>query len=475
VYWAGVIAVHGLVTVAAWLDILLHYRRPSAAVAWLFTVATLPLVGVAVYLAFGVYRGTHRIRLHRRRALAVRAARGQRDDRAAAIYERGFDRPGLAALMARTCAFPLTSGNAIALFDVDSEALTRQIECITSARREVVLSTYILAAGEIQQVLFEALGSAARRGVVVRLLIDGFGSYRLRLGALRALAASGAEWRFFQQPNPLRGRIQINFRNHRKILVVDGQVAFTGGRNWSDEYYSCAPGPTFADTSFEVRGPVLEALRRVFYEDWALAGGAGELPHVEALGALGSVPSEDVAIRALPAGLDEPSDDLATVLGAVFRGARHSILIVTPYFAPESRAYDALRLAALSGVDVRVLVPRRSGRLMVDLAARPRFRSLLQSGVRIWLRSAPFLHSKAIVVDEAWAAVGSANFDARSMGLNFELNLEVVDSAFARRLRSYFDGDFAASAELDAGEFCRPPTLWQRLTENVATLFAPIL
>jgi len=453
----------------------LHYRRPTAAVAWLFTVATVPLVGVAVYLAFGVYRGTHRIRRQRRHALAVRATRGQHEDSAETIYQQRFDRPGLAALMARICSFPLASGNAITLFDVDSEALTRQIECITGADREVVLSTYILTAGEIQESLFEALASAARRGVVVRLLVDGFGSYRLTVRALEALGASGAQWRFFQQPNPLRGRVQINFRNHRKLLVIDDQVAFTGGRNWSDEYYSCAPGRTFRDASFEVVGPVVAAMRRVFYEDWTLAGGAAEPPQVEHITGRRAVAGGNVAIRALPAGLDEPSDDIATVLGAVFRGARHSILIVTPYFAPEPSSYDALRLAALSGVDVRVLAPLRSDRRTIDLAARICYRGLLSAGVRVWLRPLPFLHSKAIIVDDAWATVGSVNFDARSMQLNFELNLEVVDSAFARRLRAYFDDDFAVSTELDAAEFCRSPPLPQRLIENFAALFAPIL
>lgn len=474
-YWLVALAIHGILTLAAWLDILLSYRKSTAAVAWLFIVATVPVLGAVVYLAFGVYRGTHRIRRHRRRAMLVRATRDQREGSAEAVYRQGFDRPGFAVLMARTCSLPMTSGNAITLLDVDTEALARQLDCITGAHREVVLSTYILTAGTIQKALFEALSSAASRGVVVRLLVDGFGSYRLTRRTLRSLGASGAEWRFFQQPNPLRGRVQINFRNHRKILVVDGQVAFTGGRNWSDDYYSGAPGRTFCDASFEVRGRVVADMRRVFYEDWTLAGGLTEPPQIEHLPGLGAATGGDVAIRALPAGLDEPSDDIATVLCAAFRAARHSILIVTPYFVPEPRSYDALRLAALSGVDVRVLAPQYSGRLTVDLAAASCYRRLLQAGVRVWLRPRPFLHSKAIVVDDTWATVGSVNFDTRSMELNFEFNLEVVDSAFARRLRSYFDGDFEVSTELDAGEFGRPPPMFRRLLENVASLFTPIL
>ncbi|MFT4839737.1 MAG: cardiolipin synthase [Planctomycetota bacterium] len=474
-YWLVFLALHGLLTVAACLDILLHYRRPTSAVAWLYTVATLPVIGVTVYLAFGVYRGTHKIRRHRRRARAMRRNREQHSESAEAIYRRGFDRPGFAALMTRTCAFQMSRGNAITLLDVDSVALARQMECIADAKREVVLSTYILAPGQIQRMLFEALAGAARRGVVVRLLVDGFGSYRLTLRVLRELGQSGAEWRFFQQPNPLRGRIQINFRNHRKTLLIDGQVAFTGGRNWSDDYYSCAPGSTFCDTSFEVRGPVLTAMRRVFYEDWALADGATEPPQIKGIAGIRPVTGGNMAIRALPGGLDEPSDDMATVLGGAFRGARHSILIVTPYFAPEPRVYDALRLAALSGVDVRVLAPLNSDRRTIDLAARTCYRGLMKAGVRVWLRPMPFLHSKAIVVDDAWATVGSVNFDARSMALNFELNLEIVDAAFARRLRASFDDDFAVSSELDATEFCQRPPFTQRLLENAAALFAPIL
>jgi cardiolipin synthase len=195
-------------------------------------------------------------------------------------------------------------------------------------------------------------------------------------------------------------------------------------------------------------------MRRVFYEDWTLAGGRAEAPRMEDLPDPGDAPAGNLPIRVLPAGLDELTDDIATVLCAAFRSARHSILIVTPYFVPEPRSYDALRLAALSGVDVR---------------------GLLRAGVRIWLRPSPFLHSKAIVVDDAWATVGSVNFDARSMELNFELNLEIVDRAFAKTLRSYFDRDFEVATELDAARFAQPPALSRRLLENVASLFAPIL
>ncbi|MFN3242188.1 MAG: phospholipase D-like domain-containing protein [Planctomycetota bacterium] len=438
-------------------------------------MATLPLLGVLVYLAFGVYRGPHRIRRLRQRASIVRATRNRREGRSETAYRRDFAHSGFATLMAKTCTFPLTSANTIKVFDSDTEALARQLECIADAEREVVLLTYILVTGQIQRSLFAALATAARRGVAVRLLVDGFGSYRLTRRSIRELETSGVETRFFQQPNPLRGRFQINFRNHRKLLAVDGQVAFTGGRNWSDKYYSSAPGPTFRDTSFEVRGSALIDMRRVFFEDWTLAGGRPEPPQVEELPGLGTVDGGDVEIRVLPAGLDEPIDDIATVLCAAFRSARHSILIVTPYFVPAPRSYDALRLAALSGVDVRILAPRHSGRLAIDLAAASCFRRLLQVGVRIWLRPAPFLHSKAIVVDEAWATVGSVNFDARSMELNFELNLEVVDRAFASRLRAHFDQDFEVSTELDAGEFARPPTITRRLLENIASIFAPIL
>jgi cardiolipin synthase len=466
------IALHVLGAAACTVHVLSYYRSPTPAVAWVFAVWVLPLLGSLAYVSLAVYEGPRRVRRRRRAALGIRRGRGvpQAVERS---YERSLDDPGFVKIVENVCPFALTRGNAVEIYPDGQASFDAMFECLAGAREEILLETYIFRSGRIQERLSHVLSERARAGVAVRLLIDPIGSLSLKGRVLRELAAAGVRTETFLAPNPLLGRFRINFRNHRKLLVVDRQVAFTGGRNWSDEYCDRDGRPPDAvrDLWLRIVGPTVPRLRRIFEEDWSIATGAELEPW--------QPPSQwpaagELAVRTLPQGGDEPTLVLPAVLGAAFRSARKSILIVTPYFVPGETMAEHLRLAALGGVQVVILIPHRSDVRMIDLASRYYFEPLLRAGAEIWLRRPPFLHAKAVIVDGTWSTVGSANFDQRSLRLNYELNVEVLGEEFATRLRQYFTEDFAAAERVDPLAFARRPA-WRRLRERAAALFEPVL
>ena len=266
--------------------------------------------------------------------------------------------------------------------------------------------------------------------------------------------------------------MQVNFRNHRKILTVDGRIGFTGGRNWADEYFPAHGGEhAFRDTSVELRGPVVPAMRRVFLEDWAVATG-DEAPLEVPIEA--GEPAGSVLARVQPFGPDEPQGSLIDALGGALRAAHESVFVATPYFVPGPTLQHHLRSAALSGVAVELLLPERCDHRSIDFAARYYLEPLLEAGVRVFRRAPPLLHAKAVIVDGVWSTVGSVNVDARSLNLNYEMNVEVLSADFARDLRAWFDVDFAEANELSLEVFRRRRRR-ARVAEKAAALFEPLM
>jgi len=469
IFWT-LASIHLLVAVACVVHVLWYYRRPAAAVGWMFALIFLPLFGPLLYLMLAVYQGSGTLRRRRRAGGALRAAREveAEDER---VYAGSLDRAGFPRLMRSVCSFAMTAGNRIELIERDEAALERQLEAIRAARHEVLLETYVLKPGAVFERLSRALRDSAGNGARVRLLVDPIGSQELPEHMLTALRGKNLEVHNFLKPNPFKGRFQINFRNHRKILCIDNARAYTGGRNWADEYYGSAPGGTFRDTTFEVEGPVVWSLRRVFFEDWAVATGQGlgrDVPR-DIPAACGSV-----FVRSIPSGPDEPRDAIVHVLSGAFRAARETITVITPYFVPGPRLHHELEMAARSGVAVTVLMPRESEERLVDLASRYYVAGLLDAGARVFLRQGPMLHAKAVIVDDRWATVGSVNFDCRSFDLNYELNLEVPGEEFAGRLRGYFEKDLAAAIEIDPERFAKRRAA-SKIAERAAALFSPVL
>lgn len=455
-----------LAALAATIHVLLRYERAASAVAWIFAFWTLPVAGASLYLVFAMYRAPRAVRRRRSRVLAMRGA-----DRGKVVapcaYPPHLAGSRLARIGDALGAFPLVAGNSVSILPNGDAAFAEMIRSIREATREVCLLTYILEDGRVASALREALLERAAAGVRIRVLYDEFGSLSLSSAYVASLRAGGVEIEGFLKPNPFKRRFQLQHRNHRKLLVVDGAAAFTGGQNWADEYgESTATGRPLRDLFVRVDGPVCPALRRVFVEDWGIATGrAMDGPLPEPLPPRGSLP-----VRVVPHGPDEEDDRLFTLITTAIHTARSDVLLVTPYFVPSGTMREALRIAAASGLRVRVLVPRRSDNLLADLAARRQFAPLVNAGAEIWLAEGPLLHAKALVIDGSWCTVGSANYDYRSFHCNYELNLEIADAEFARRLVAHFEPDFALAHRLDADLF-RRRSFWHRALQNAASLF----
>lgn len=418
---------------------LLNARDPRAAWGWIAVCLLFPLAGALLYYLFGI----NRIRLRARQLVGGEpdAAQRIRDETAAlAIPETLQELAHIADAVAGRPALP---GNHVELLHNGDAAYPQMLAAIESAQRSVWLASYIFRRDRTGRAFADALGAAARRGVEVRVLVDGFGAYYGLSFPTLMLRWRGVRAVRFLPPRLLPPMLHINLRNHRKLLVVDGEQAFTGGMNIA-EYHrligSRARHPV-ADVHFRVTGPVVGQLAGVFAEDWRIATR-------ERLALPAAPPPLDrgAVCRVITDGPDDELDKLSfTLLGAI-SVARHRVCIMTPYFLPSAELTAALQAAALRGVDVLVILPARSNLRFVDWATQNALPPLLSSGVRVLRQPAPFAHSKLFAVDGCYAQISTANWDPRSLRLNFELAVEVYDAGTAGRITAHIDAVQARSA-----------------------------
>ena len=465
---------HLVAAVAASVHVLLHYRRPTTAIGWMFAIWALPLLGVLAYLMLAVYEGPRSVRKRRRAGGALRSALKDRDGELP--YSGGLRHSRVESLVRARCAFPMSGGNQVRVISDPDVAMDAMLDAIRSASEEVLVQTFILEQGEAQKRLSEALVSRAREGVEVHVLIDPIGSFALRDAVVDELEEAGIELRRFLQPSPLKGRFQVNFRNHRKLLLVDRRIGFTGGRNWEDPYFfDTERQPAFSDLTLEVGGPVVGQMRRVFFEDWVIAAGdverPSDLPSMEDVHVGDDVEGPRFHARVVTCSPDDPNAAYADLISTMISRAEKRIVIVSPYFAPGSAFLQQIRLAVLGGVKVTILVPEVSDSFVADHAGRYFLRPLSELGADVRLRRHRFIHAKAIIVDDAWATVGSANLDYRSLELNYELNIEIVGREFVEELLAAIDRDFDESVSFPR----EPPGVGSRLVEGIAALFEPLL
>ena len=407
--------------------ILLHKRDVAAVIGWIGLAWLAPVWGALFYVMFGINRVV-------RRARAVRGERHPRH-RSVRLPADGFA-GALAPLeraVRRITNRPAEDGNGIDLLRSGEGAYPSMLAAIEGATTSVALATYIMRGDAVGSRFVEALGAARDRGVQVRVLLDGIGSgYFPAIG--RRLKRRGVPTALFMH-SALPWRMPfLNLRNHKKVLVVDGQVAFTGGLNIAaeNEVESHPPHPV-ADTHFRLRGPVVSQLMDAFARDWDFAtgedlDGAAWHPPLESAG--------QAVARVITSGPDHDLEKIELVLLEALACATSSIRIMTPYFLPGDGLVTALILAAMRGVDVEVVVPARSNHRVVDLAMRAHIGPLLDNGVRFWNGRVPFNHSKLMVVDRRWCLIGSANWDMRSLRLNFELDVEVYDAGLAAEIEA---------------------------------------
>jgi len=447
------------------LHILLRKREVASAVGWIGLVWFAPISGAIVYVLLGVNRVQRRARRllppHGRRArMPVQAKAGPSDHHLDALQQ------GIGRITGRA----LLPGNAIRIYHDGDEAYPPMLDAIAAAQRSIGLSSYIFRDDVWGGRFIEALSMAHKRGVAVRVLIDGIGGGWLRSPAWRHLRRLGvpAE-RFLHSPLPWRMPF-LNLRSHRKILVIDGTTVFTGGMNIADEnVMATKPKAPVQDTHFHVEGPVAAQLAEAFAEDWAFAADEdleGEIwfPELQEAGS--------AAMRVVDSGPDRDIEKIEFAILQAVACARTSIAIMTPYFLPDDRLISALSLAAMRGVAVDVVIPQISDHTLVDWASRANVGPLLSDGVRLWLCPPPFRHSKILAVDEAWCLVGSSNWDIRSFRLNFEICVEIYDPALAQTLCRLMHQ--ARGRQLETADLERR-ALSIRLRDAAARLLLPYL
>jgi cardiolipin synthase len=441
---------------------VLHKRKPQSAIAWLAIAFAVPFLGVLLYYTFGINR------------VRTRAKRLLLDPPGAPVASRhACGAPAglepLAELGFAVTGLPLVSGNAIDVLHND-DTFGAMLAAIRAARERVFLSTYIFDAGPLGERFAAALGDAAARGVDVRVAVDGVGAFYSRPQAARLLARHGVRVQRFLPPRLLPPSFSVNLRNHRKILAVDGQVAFTGGINIREDYLTeAAAARRIVDLHFRLAGPVVAQIESVFLRDWQfMTREVGDDRPTES-GALGSA-----VCRAVADGPEEDMDRLTELLVGAVGKARRRVAIMTPYFLPPRELIAPLAAAALQGVDVAVILPARNNLPYVHRATRHMLWELLQRGVRFYYQPAPFVHSKLFYADTHYAQIGSANLDTRSLRLNFELNVEVYDEAFVSDLSAHFEAVRARSHAVTLADVDGRP-LGTKLLDGAAWLFAPYL
>lgn len=457
---------------------LLHKRDPQAALAWVLFILLLPYVGTVAYLLAGVSR----VDSHAAHLLASAAKVQKRADTFLDLHlpqpapfvpqgevlspEQAVARVGRAL----TGRDPL-AGNSICLLRNGEEAYPAMLAAIDEASSYVYISTYMFKGGRTGSAFADALKRAARRGVDVRLLVDGLGgSLYSRDKPWLRLGEAGVQVHRFLPPRLFPPAFSINLRTHRKVLVCDGLVGFTGGMNIGDHHLVESSGKNqVQDIHFRCTGSVVLLLQEAFLMDWTFVTQKETVPSIKTCAPHGSS-----CCRLVFDGLGRGRDDIHDLLCGVIGGARERVVIMTPYFLPPRELSNALISASLRGVDVRVILPAVNNLPYVHRASRHMQPDLVRKGVRIFFQPPPFAHTKLLLVDEYYALIGSANLDPRSLFLNFELNMEVFDTVFCASMYEYFSDVLSRSTEATTEYYVRRHVPC-RLLDAVFWLFSPYL
>ncbi|MDG4649529.1 cardiolipin synthase [Roseibacterium sp. SDUM158017] len=457
-----------LVALALWLAwrAAKTARTPQAAVGWVVFLLAAPYLAVVAY----AFLGPHRYESRRR---ARRLSRKLFDDHRSdwpdaigndplAINLRPFE---------QVAGLPVVRGNRAALLVDGQETFDALFEAIDAARHYLLVQFYIYRDDALGRKMADHLIEAARRGVSVRLGYDVFGSFGLGRGLLREMSQAGIEVMSTRRGGPIERRFQVNFRNHRKVVIADGRVGFLGGLNVGDEYMGRDPAyGAWRDTFCRIEGPMVTQLQLIFAEDWHWVTG-------EVLRDILDWSSEDG-----PGGMDglivatgpiDTEDTGSAMLFSTLAAARSRIWVSTPYLVPDLATLTALKHAAIEGKEVRILVPDAIDHYLPWLAAFAYFDELLEAGVEIWRYREGFLHQKAFLIDDGLAAVGTHNLDHRSSQLNFETMAYFFDKGFCAELEAVLRKDFARAVRLEKTLDEQPLRL--RIAAPVARLMAPVL
>ena len=466
-------AVVELVAIGSAIHAVMHARSGPAAIAWSMVLVLEPILGLPLYWVFGRQKFHGYVEARREESSAMQPVIEQLRSAFTEELRAPVGTPGSPAhALSSLAALPFTRRNSIELL-IDGQATFDAIfAAIEGAERYILVQFFIVKDDKLGRQLQKRLLEKAGQGVRIFLLYDEIGSHGLPRSYRQSLEAAGVRVSAFRTTRGRANRFQINFRNHRKIVVVDGAEAFVGGHNVGDQYLG--KNPKFGhwrDTHVRVAGPAVQCLQLSFLEDWHWAQRevAAELNWAP-------TPAEaaDQTLLVLPTG---PADSLETCSLFFMQAiamAKHRIWIASPYFVPNDEVRAALQLAAIRGVDVRVMIPARPDHLLVYLAGFTYGPEKDGAPMRIFRYRKGFLHNKVMLIDDRAAAVGSANLDNRSFRLNFEITVFALDQDFAGQVETMLKEDFADCEEVAPGSFQKRSFSF-RLACRVARLFSPVL
>ncbi|MFO7821762.1 MAG: cardiolipin synthase [Lentisphaeria bacterium] len=484
-------SLHILSFLAVTYHCLRERREASSALLWIFVAWSFPVIGPLSYLCFGVNRVPAKSWLKQRADQQLRGRRQQivANDSPQLSYWRAvhdnsvtepdteFARELNSAINAALTDYPLLGGNNIELLITGDEAFPAMLEAIDKAQDHIHLQCFIIHNDSVGQRFMEALARKAADGVKVRMLYDRFGStHGVLTGFFRKYRnIPNLETVGWTQANPIKRQFQLNLRNHRKVLIVDGREAFTGGINISKKNITRQKSSPIQDYHFKVSGPIVQEMQFSFMGDWHFMTSQDAVmlldqryfPPVETSGS--------ALIRLVNGG---PSTSESNIISDVYFtcivSAERDIVAATPYLVPTIDLLQAFRAAALRGVRVRIVLPEKNNHAYAGMASRARYDTLLEAGVEIYERQPPFMHAKSLVVDDSFAFVGTANLDERSLRLNYETNLAIYDEKLAGEVKRALLAEIEVSKRIQLAEW-RQRAFAQRIAENFCNLLTPIL
>ena len=479
-YWPHILALLSLVLgLVAAIHATMTKQEVRSAIGWVGVILLSPILGALIYAVFGVNRMRNRAVNEKRRHVAGKGHARivdydcsnedilQRFGRLALPMKRLGDHVSLGRI---------TSGNKLHVFDNGDEAYGAMLSAIEGARNCLILESYIFDRDEMGERFVKALSAAVKRGVAVRVLIDAVGARYSIPSIVRDLRREKVPVAVFNGNIIMGLRLPYaNLRTHRKILVVDNSVAFTGGMNIRAGFSHKLSGEKTADdTHFKVEGPAVIDLFRVASNDWCFATGEALDDKNWSIPSPKCKPNEGMCVRVVPTGPDRLMETNQRMLIGAFSLAEKHIRIMTPYLLPDRELISGLVTAARRGVEVDIVVPGNNNLKLVDRAMRAQFDQLLQDGCRIWRANGPFNHSKLIAIDDRWSYVGSSNLDARSLRLNFEIDMEVFDESLSHSLSEKIAKEQKDSRQVLMEDLVKRPFLF-RLIDKIIWLGSPYL
>ena len=464
------------IAVSLWavLSVLVNGRRPSRSFGWILTILLLPIFGPIVYYLFGVNRRKfkfYKLKKHiSRRLYDEKYSDSKITNPTLEFDSKTFTR--ISRIIQKSTSVSAYNGNDIEIYQTGKKTFDALFTAIREAKRFVHIQYYILAKGQILDGLIVLLSEKVAEGVEVRVLYDSVGSFSFSGRLKKRLREAG----IITFPTmPLRfGNFMytLNYRNHRKIVIIDGKVGFVGGVNVSDKYIDSDQDlGIWSDIHLRITGPAVDSLHRVFIKDFHFASGQGVLPSETYLPKIKEYGNSKVQI--VTSGPDSKQPTIMHQYLSMITLAKRRVCIANPYFIPGSSIYNALVMASLGGTEVNLLLPRRSDSRIARYSMFSNFEGLMQAGVNIYLRK-DFSHSKAIIIDDELVSVGSGNFDVRSFEHNFETNALIYDKLISKEIVKEFDSLCKKDILLDLKDF-KNRSYFEKMKEGFSKLFSPLL